>query len=526
MPTILTTPSWTTTFDLTTNPKTFLFTDTTNYAAAGIPLTGVKGNFNIISPSGVIIWNNTQYDSNADIVANVSVNNDSIPLPNLANQAPEQGVYTIAYSVEITDGVNPVYFIGDTETYNFVYTSPVVCIVPQVDCISPLFTAADTTNYTVNSVTPTITREFILTYPTGSGGTPIINNTSATITTSTFYNGLQVLTVDSDLSFEYSNFFVSDNVVGTKSQNVDCSFFCELYCCLKSLNGRMDLAMGVNDVLFEQLSEQFQLVMAKVQLLLSSIDCGKQNDANIYIAQIKILANCTNDCTCTDGTPSLVTGIGGINNVNVVVVSGGAPITVTPVTVSGITTYTISFDQVLVTKINNSYNTVVTNTDGTITVQDSGIISDARTFEISANYVEYNRLEFTARIQYSVPGAPVCTITVGNTLVSGANMDSPAVVTNATIGLSNGKFFNNLFTVSGFMVTPANDYKVDIEAVLLGLNPAATNMYNLPKQLLCEVLDQASGTFNFRFTDVNGMPLTNDYMTTTTDIKVNIKISE
>ncbi len=526
MPTILTTPTWRTTFDLTTIPKTFSLTDTTDYAAASIPLTGVFGNFMITSPSGVVIWNNTQYDSNADIVINNTTSISTIPLPNLANQAPETGVYTIKYTVYIDDGSNTPYYITDTQTYNFIYTSPVACLVPQVDCISPLFTVSDTTNYIVNSVTPTINRELILSYPAGSGGSPITNTTSATITTSTFYNGLQVTTVRSDLSFAYSNFFVSDRVLGTKSINVDCAFVCQLYCCLKSLNNRLDAAMGVNEITFGIISTQFQLVMSKMELLFLAVDCGKQNDANTLISQIKVLANCTNDCTCTDGTPSLVTGIGGLSNANVVVVSAGSPITVTPVTVSGITTYTIAFDQNLVNKINNSYNTVITSNDATITVTASGIISDVQTYDLSANYVVYNRLEFTALIQYSVPGAPVCTITVGDTLVSGANMNSPAAVANATIGSLNGKFLNNLFTVSGFMVAPANDYKVDIEAVLLGLNPVVNDIYNLPKQLLCEVLDQASGTFNFRFTDINGMPLTNDYMTTTTDIKVNIKISE
>jgi len=525
MPTIITTPTWVTTFDLTTNPKTFLFSDLTNYSSNSIPLTGVRGNFQITSPSGVVIWNNTTYGSGSDIVANISISNGTIPLPNLSNQAPEKGVYTVTYTVRIIDGVNPTYYITGTETYNFIYASPLVCIIPQVDCISPLFTASDTTNYTVNSITPTITRDLVLQYPANSGQSSIINSTSATITTSNVWSGLNVVTVQSSLSFAYSNFSISDLVIGTKSINVDCALTCELYCCLKSLNNRMDAVSGINNILFQQLSAQFSLVMSKVTLLYEAVSCGKQEDANYYINQIKIIADC-NDCTCTDGNPSRVTGLGGLTNVNVVVDSAGAPITVTPVTVSGVTTYTVAFDSALVTKINNSYNTVVVCTDGTINVLPSGIISDVQTYNIGANYVVENRIEFLCRIQYSVPGAPVCTITVSSTLNSGTNISYPASVDNTTIGLTFGKFLNNLFNVYDFMVSPANDYKVDVEAVLMGLNPSVSNTYDVPKQLICEVLNKASGSFDFRFTDINGMPLTNDAMTSTTDIVVNIKISE
>lgn len=520
MPTIITAPSWNTTFDLTTIPKKFVLTDITDYTTASIPLTGVRGDFKITSPSGVVIWNNTSYGSGSDIVANVSLTINTIPLPNLANQAPEKGVYTITYTVQINDGSNPIYYITDTKTFNFVHTTPKACIVPQVDCISPLFTVADTTKYIVNGITPIVVYNMTLEYPANSGGSPILVHTT-TLTTSTFYNGLQVVTIETDLEYVIdSTFQIVDTVIGTKSINVDCSFVCELYCCLKSLNNRMDEKYKVNDIEFEKLSDLFQLVMSKLELLFLAIDCGKQNDANILIAQIKLLSNCSNDCTCTDGTPSLVTGLGNLNNVNVVVQSGGMPIIVTPNVSGGVTTYTISFDPALVTIINNSYNTVVTNADGTITVTPTGIIGRTQTYDISANYVVDNRMEFLCRVQMTSP--TTATIVNGNYLTSGGNITATATTVSTTLPTA---ALNNNFRVSAFEVFATTGYKVDVELILVTVLGSAYTL-NSVKPCNIEVLNKTSGQFDFRLIDMLGNPITNtDLYNLTTDFFVSIKIS-
>lgn len=542
MPTIITTPSWKTTFALSATPKQFQFLDTTDYTTTGIALTGVRGVFQITSPSGVVIYNNTSYGSASDIVANVSLANAiTIALPNLANQAPEQGDYIITYTARIVDGTNPTYYITDTLTYDFTYASPVVCISPQVDCIQPLFTASDATDYVVNSITPTNDRTMTLEYPANSGGGPVTNATSATITTSTLYNGLQVVTVESVLNYEVTAdiFYITDLVEGTKSINVDCSYVCQLYCCLKSLRNNVENNRGVNSVEFARYENLFSQAMAQLQLLFLAIDCGKQEDANAYIASIKTISNCTDDCSCTDGSPSRVTGLG-IQDVNVEVVSGGSPITVTPSTSGGVTTYTVSFDQTLVTKINDAYNTIVSATDSTVTITDSGVVSGVRTFGIKANYVVGNRMEFRCGIVTTTIGAPVITITNSNYLYSGTNMNATATVANVTVGLSNGKNLNNLFRVSGFQVSANNNYKVSIESAIMGLDfnyygsastVTAANMYLGSQVATVEVLNQISGQFDFRFVGVAGRSganaaLSNDALNSIPNIILNIKISE
>lgn len=521
MPTVLTGSSltWNTTFSLNTTPKKFIFLDNDPYTAAGIALTGVRGVFEITSPSGVVVYNNTTYGAGSDIVANVSLTNAiTIQLPNLANQAPEQGVYTITYSVQINDGTNPVYIISLERTYDFTYDSPVVSITPQVDCIQPLFTATDGTDYIVNSITPTNTRTMTLDYPANSGGTPVTNTTSATITTSTFYNGLQAVTVSSVLSYTYgTGFYVVDTVTGTKSINVDCSYVCQIYCCLKTLRNNVENNRGVNDVQFARWESIFSQAMAQMELLFLAIDCGKQEDANSYITAIKLLANCTDECSCTDGTPTQVTGLG-IQNVNVAVVSGGSPITVTSATAGGITTYTITFSSALVTQLSTMYNTVVAAGTG-ISVADSGVVSGVRTFTITNTNTAQNRMEFLCRLQYTSPTA--VTITNSAYLYSGTNMNATATVANPLIATAGA---NNQFLVNGFQVSNNQNFKVTME--LLVVTKAAAHGLNSLKTMDVEMVNKSSGSFYFRFVGVDGIPITNTTLSGTTNIVVNIKISE
>src|SRR3990172_2993383 len=510
MPTILTNQDlgWNTTFSLNTTPKKFILTYIDVFTAAGVALSGVKGVFKITSPSGTVIYANTVFGAGSDIVADISLTNAILlPLPNLSNQAPETGIYTIQSTCQIIDGTNPTYYITATNTYNFTYASPSVSIVPQVDCIQPLFSVSDTSNYIVGGITPTNTRTITLDYPANSGGTPVTNTTSATITTSTFFNGLQAVTVSSVLSYTVSTgFFIADTVTGTKSINVDCSYVCQLYCCLKSLRNRKENARCVDTVLFERYEKQFAEVMAELEMLFLAIDCGKQADANNHILKIKDLAECADDCACTDGTPTLVTGLG-IQNVNVVVVSGGTPIIVTSATVGGITTYTVSFDAALVTKINNSYNTVVTA--GTnVTVTDSGVISGVRTFTVNAAIIPTALSDsqwFRCSVTYTAPSTVV--IATSNFQSQGSNMIN-ATVTDVSV--ANG---NNLFKVNAFQTAGNNTYKVWIEFDQLrtigksGI-VAEDIQYKVFQKYYVWILNQKSNEFYFQFIDTDGLPVT------------------
>jgi hypothetical protein len=539
---VISSVSFDTQFKLNASPaptNRFILEDTTDYAGAGIPLTGVKGVFEITSPSSVVVYNNTTFGAGSDIVRNISAFNAiTIPLPNLSNQAPENGVYTIVYTVQITDGVNPTYTLTQTNSYNFTYTAPTVAIVAQADCISPLITGQDDTEYIVDGVQPSVTRTFTLDYPSGSGESPI-STSSATITTGRVFTGTQTFTVSSVLLYTFSDgHTVADTVTGAKGILVDCQLVCKLYCCLKTLYNRKENARASNQTLFQSLERQFEEVMSIMQLLFVAIDCGKQNDANTYLNKIEQIAECSDDCGCNDGTPQLVNGLGP-QNVNVVVDSCGTPITVTPVTAGGITTYTVCFDANLVTKINNSYNTVVVAGTG-MSVVDSGVVNGVRTFTVNSTAAAaQNRCEFRCRLEFSNFAVPQVTITEANFLTSGANMTGTATVAATEIADPNWDILNNLFTVSAFQTASNANYKVTVEPSVQAVDYTAiggfgvytaSQVKNLASQLRAEIMDVASGAFKFRLVvgggPGNGIAPTNKIMVAIPDIYVFIKISE
>jgi hypothetical protein len=364
--------SFTTKFNLTTNLLTA--TDTSDWAGQGIATADVNGCLRVIAPSGTIIYNNTDFaDANCDIwINNDLLSQQTISLP-LVGLLVESGTYSILYSVYDTN-TSETYTV--TNTYDYEYVAPEVCIENTVDCISPLFTSIDATDYDVAGITPSITRSHKLYYPPGNvDGATFLSSAAATITTGDFYQGSQTTVISTVATWTFSDgLIVTDLLAGSLAEDVDCTFICSIYCCIKAAENRMMDAKGVNNTQYLAYSNTFQQIMAFAGLATLAIQCGKPDDVNGYLAQIQSLSNCTADCSCSGTTPSRVTGLGGIVD-SAVVVSGGAPIVVTPVTVGSVTTYTVSFS-------GSTYNTIVAAGTNVYAVTDSGIVAGERTFTV------------------------------------------------------------------------------------------------------------------------------------------------
>jgi len=456
MPDIIATNPLAVQFDVRPTFDKFLLSDVNGvdgiYVAASIPAAGVVGNYTITGPDGTVIYNNTSFAS-PDYDGSVSYLTETVPTPKNADGTYVTGTYTIVQRTQITDGVAPVYVLTYTGTYNFQYVRPVISIEQTVDCISPLFTSTDTTTYSLTGQTAIDnTRIHSVIYPPGSAGdgSPIVG-ASTTITTSTFYNGPQTTTISSDVVWTFNtssgsvgSFEVRDLLAGVKYVTVDCSFICSISCCLRSLYNTKEGYRGTDNVQFARYSALFSEVMAIVQLALVSISCGSANDVSDYLIKIQTIANCTDDC-CGSDTPSLVVGLGG-SGVNIEVVSGGSPVVVSANTVGDTTTYTITLDQSFIDIVNNSYNTIVTSADSSITVSASG--SNPKTYDLSVNLPDPSPstfCSFVAAITYSTVGAgpsPIAIIEV----VNGGDSTSVPVITDVSGGVS----IINIFRVSGF----------------------------------------------------------------------------
>ena len=361
--------SFTSLMDLSGSTKVFQFTDTSDYAGQGIALTDVLGNLTITSPSGVIVHTNENWTNLlCDIDRVTSANNQTlIQVPIGLDGEPQAGIYTIKYKVFVT-GDN---FYTVTNTYNVNYTAPVVAIAQTVDCISPLFSSVDVTDYTVGGTAPVIDRVHTINFPFGSAGegSPVIGVTQ-TLTTSTFYNGTQTTEIFSELTYTFPDgMMIYDEVSGSKEILVDCTDVCAIYCCIRALEQRMISYSTTNTVLYRETTLLFSQIMGLVGLVTLAQRCGKSDEINGYLSSIKLLANCTDDCACSGDAPVQVAGLGGLVN-QVIVQSGGDPIEVEGLTSGGVTTYTIYFSGALLTTINSLYNTEVVAGDN-ISVTDS-----------------------------------------------------------------------------------------------------------------------------------------------------------
>jgi hypothetical protein len=374
--------SFTSLMDLSGSTKVFQFTDTSNYIGQGIALADVIGNLTITSPSGAIVHTNSNFLSPVlcDIDRVTSANNQTlIQVPVGLDGEPQAGIYTIEYKVFITGDA----FYTVTNTYNVNYTSPVVAIAQTVDCISPLFTSVDVTNYTVNGTAPVIDRVHTINFPFGSAGegSPVIGVTQ-TLTTSTFYNGTQTTEIFSELTYTFPDgMMIYDEVSGSKEILVDCTDVCAIYCCIRALEQRMISYSTTNTILYRETTLLFSQIMGLVGLVTLAQRCGKSDEINGYLSSIKLLANCTDDCACSGDAPVQVAGLSGLVN-QVIVQSGGDPIEVEGLTSGGVTTYTIYFSGALLTTINSLYNTEVVAGVNLLSITDAtfGIV---KTFTVN-----------------------------------------------------------------------------------------------------------------------------------------------
>lgn len=476
-----------------------------------IPDSGVIGCFKVTAPDGTVIYNNTNFSS-PDVVGATATWTKNVAIPVNSDNTLVEGVYTIVYTTHITDGLHTMYVLSNQATYDFEYVAPTIVITQTVDCISPNFTTIDTTDYVVNGITPTITRTMTLNYPVGSAGfgSPLTTSTT-TISTGVFYQNTQTTEVSSVLIYtntatgDFPTYTVSDTIEATKEIVVDCTFICAIYCCIRSLEQRMQNAEGVNDVLFETYTAEFNKVMAFVALTKLAIECGKSTEVAGYLAEIRAITLCTSDCDCTDDAPSLVVGLGG-SSINVVVASGGSPVVVSAATVGSTRTYTVTLDQSFIDTVTDSYNTIVTSVDSSITVSASG--TNPKTYDLAVALPDPEQkvvCKFTIIFPAIVTGAGDISMTVDPISISGTKFNAEPLLEAADDTDPNFVNLNNAFKVSDFYVTsPTNDYVVMLTSSLEANALSLSILKILQGSIACDIFgrDDANGVFYFRFTNI------------------------
>lgn len=413
--------------------KTFYITDTSDYSGQGVALFGLTGTVNITDPMGNFY--------STSIIPSTSLNSSDVtPLPD-SDDNFIMGIYEVEYSV--TDNT---YTVDLTKEFDLDFTSPEVEVSMTFDSILPLLTSSDDTDYMVGGIQPTITRTHTLKYPPSTGEADYTVST-VLLETSTAYTlsgeGLQHTGyVSSDLVYEFDDdFFITDTIEGYGYINVFADeSLCQVYCCIKSSWTRYQNARCKSKFRAdEELAKLYEITM-NANLMRNAMLCGKSADITSYYEEILRIGECSGDCECSDGEPILVTGLGSSTSSDdgqsYFVVSSNSAISVATSTVGTNTTYTVTFSNTLLTKLNALYNTTIVGGTG-ISVSYVSDVDLNRTYTINntGTATEPEYMAFDLIIDNTNVGA-IPTLTIDNVVTSGTQFTGSPAANWMTFALS------------------------------------------------------------------------------------------
>ena len=574
-------------FNQTNDPANFDLEDNTDYTALGIDEDNVRGNYtSVTDPLGNTIHSNTDF-STPDVDGTSSLLYTGILIPTDVAGDILEGQYSFTYGIKVDDaiiavnqgggtftvlgdraalitaagsiiivrstgnngtftvtsavfgGVNTVITVVEaipsgtadgaiqysnqtlyskTETVTYSDLIPAVSIEVQTDCFCGILKSIDETNYGTATI---LSRTHTVKYPAALSIADIVSS-NATITVSPIYTKTWTTIITSTISIDLGGGnTIEATITGSEETLVDCDLtLCDISCCVLALNNRYLDARTANPPLAAKYFADLTRIMQLIDMFQMFNSCNQHDEANEALAEIKKVGNCTDACQCTDDEPSIVIPLctsGGSANINV---TAGSGITVTTSLVNGNYTYQISLSASILSIINSVAPVeIVAGTGISVAYALIGGV-DTWTITNTAPYTAQNRMDFLTRLQYT--GATAVTITNSGYLVSGSNMNPTATVASTTIA---GAGNNNNFRVSAFQVANNNNYKVTAELVIVTHLGVAYSL-NTIKPFVVEILNKASGQFDFRFVRLDGTPITNTTMFNTTDLYVNIKISE
>ncbi len=446
----------------------FTLTDNTTWGAGGYPLaTSVKEYFTITGPDGQVWWSGsaTAYDINPA----VSTTNTTIPIPTDVNGDIQQGTYTIVQSVFVTGGIQPG---THSKTYTVEYCSdqPTLSlnINPNIFC-GPSILATDETSYTTTSGTwsilsrvITLTNAYNLASPQNTTNTA--NGPTATVTTN-IYPGIWNYSMSVSLQLVTSTHTCTVTLITSGTFTVTDLGLCEVICCINALNTRYENAVTTgNNFLIAELTSQMGRVQWFYNYMTWNAGCGFYANATNALASIQTLLNCTSGCGCNDGTPSPLVAM---------CPSSGAGSSYTFSALNGLVltqignaiTYGLSTADRAV--LDNAYNSVVTNSDGTITVTPATTPGnpDTTTYTLALNTTNISKeLNFELVIGINA-GAPP-TLTVANQTNNAVIFQAPTLTNAGYVNVNS----NAIVRVSNFLISPGSTFKHHVQVTDITLN--------------------------------------------------------
>lgn len=519
-------------YDLSTKQVTF--TDTTDYVSQGVDPADITVVIKAETAGGGIFYNNVNHGV-PDIDPDVSLDSTIvIPLP-LVGGLPLQDDYTFTLEYQDTSGVP--YEVTKAKSFTLDYSSPTVDIDMTVDCITPRLTADDETSYTVAGVDPSIVRDFKIHYPP-SVPTADVTGTGATLYTATFYTVADSTvehssSLTSDLTYDFSGgFYVIDEVTGSQVIQVACDGdLCDIYCCIRSQWNRYEAAKGQNSVLAQKELAIFHQITALAEMVGLALRCSKSTHISDYVSEILLLADCDAGCSCNDGTPQLVTGLG----------AGGSDVTViagTGVSVSEAGgAYTVSLSSENVAKLAATYNSVVaagTNVSSVVetSVTAGNVTTKTYTVNTTNTFVESTFVEIL--LSFPTGAVPSYSVTsqkqYGTTFqaITDAVGIAPILDIENDGSVTDWQQNYNSIIIQNFFSGGAVDYYPEIISVeevtwVKGVRGGSTQINGQKGTFITDIYDKNASDFKIRFLNPSKM-LGSDIENKLSSIKLILKI--
>ena len=334
-----------------------------------------------------------------------------------------------------------------------------------------------------------VTRKSEIFYPQVLGLNPLVGY-SKKLQTSVFYTNTH------EFKYETKSFYdltdgvsIVDSNTDTQELDIQCDVrLCEIFCCINAkFNEYLTYKNNNNKTLATYALDQYIVATSHLAALRTAFECGKSQAVTDLTDQIKEVTKCNGDCSCEDGSPVLVTGLGG--GTNTVVQSSGNGITVSSITAGDTTTYTLSLSQAILDDIaaGAATSSVVGGSGITVTSNSVGDNTEYTVGLTTPQVAPVEMMSFNVTISNIAVGS--ATFAISDLVIQNETNLDPL---NVTVGLENTTpvDYVQAFKIENFQKTPNTTYKAFVEIlentseVSPTVGPVASwrydYMYNLP----------------------------------------------
>ena len=282
---------------------------------------------------------------------------------------------------------------------------------------------------------------------------------SKKLSTGIFYDKTQEFKYVTKGFYDYGDgVSVVDYFTDSTELDIKCDVrLCEVFCCINSVFKEYIGLKSRNKTLADIALEKYILATSHLSSLKQAFECGESAAVDSLVSEIKKVTSCTDDCSCSDTKPTLITGLGAGGSTSVVA-SGGNGVNVSSSVSGDTTTYTLTLSQAILDDIANVGNTSTVVGDSTITV--TPVTSGTNTqYSLSVNppadiIAPIELMAFNVEANFKASSFTTSNIVVQN--------EKNFTKNNLTVADGNpGKadWYQQVITVSNFQSTTNSTYK-------------------------------------------------------------------